>query len=184
MSLLSDTGARHDPPLNHNFMISLIDTSSPLAAIGSLALSAVLDVLVGGFTECSGLEMSMTPEEYKEGGRNGAVLKFPSRVTWSNLTLRKGVGIGTSLWDWHYGFVAGKGKRRDGVIVLLDATGLPAAMWYFSRGLPIKYSGPALNATQNNVAIESIEVAHEGLYQVPGIGIAGGAAALIGGLVS
>lgn len=183
MALLSTTGARHDPPLNHNFMISLLDTSSTMGAFGSIALSAVLDVLVGGFTECSGLEMSMTPEEYKEGGRNGAVLKFPARVTWSNLTLRKGVGIGTSLWDWHYGFVSGTGKRRDGMIVLLDTTHAPQAMWYFSRGLPIKYSGPALNAAQNNVAIESIEVAHEGLYQVPGIGLAGAAAGLIGGLV-
>jgi phage tail-like protein len=183
MALLSDTGARHDPVLNHNFVVSLLDTSSPLAAFGSVVVSAVLDVAAGGFTECSGLEMAMAPEEYKEGGRNGAVLKFPNRVTWTNLSLKKGVGIGTDLWDWQYGFVTGQGKRRDGMIVLLDAQHRPSAMWYFRRGLPIKYTGPALNATQNNVAIEAIEIAHEGLYQVPGVGLAGAAADLIGGLV-
>lgn len=183
MALISDTGSRHDPVLNHNFVVSLLDTSSPLATIGSIAMSAVLDVVAGGFTECSGLELSMTPEEYKEGGRNGAVLKFPSRVTWSNLTLKKGIGIGTDLWDWQYGFVTGNGKRRDGMIVLLDAKQVPSAMWYFRRGLPIKYTGPSLNATQNNVAIETMEIAHEGLYQVPGVGIIGAAAEVIGGLV-
>lgn len=183
MVLLSDTGVRHDPLLNHNFVVSLLDTSSPMAAIGAISVSAVLDVVAGGFIECGGLEMSMAPEEYKEGGRNGAVLKFPSRVAWTNLTLKKGVGIGTDLWDWQYGFVTGNGKRRDGMVVLLDARHLPSAMWYFRRGLPIKYTGPALNATQNNVAIEAMEIAHEGLYQVPGVGIAGAAAGTIGGLV-
>jgi phage tail-like protein len=74
------------------------------------------------------------------------------------------------LWDWHFAFVEGHGKRRDGVIVLLDAARLPAHAWFFRRGLPVKYNGPSLNATANNVAIESIEIAHEGIYQVPGIG--------------
>ena len=44
---------------------------------------------------------------------------------------------------------------------------MPNNIWYFRRGLPVKYTGPALNATQNNVAIESIEIAHEGIHQVP-----------------
>jgi phage tail-like protein len=176
MALLSQTGLRGDPVLNHNFVISLIDTSSTLAALGSIALSAIFDVAAGGFSECAGLEMSMQPEEYKEGGRNGTVLKFPTRVAWSNITLKKGVGAGTALWDWHYGFVTGKGKRRDGVIVLLTDLHVPNNIWYFRRGLPVKYTAPALNATQNNVAIESIEIGHEGIYQVPFIGY--GAAAV------
>ena len=183
MALLSETGVRHDPVLSHNFVISLLDSASSLAQSGNVSVSPVLDVAVGGFTECSGLEMSMAPEEYKEGGRNGAVLKFPSRVTWSNLTLKKGVGIGTELWDWQYGFVTGNGRRRDGMIVLLNAAHQPTSMWYFRRGLPIKYTGPSLNATQNAVAIEAIEIAHEGLYQVPGVGATGSGAGTIGGQV-
>jgi len=183
MSLLSAVGVRADPLLNHNFIVSLVDSSSTLGFLGSLASSAIFDVAVGGFSECSGLEMSMQPEEYKEGGRNGAVLKFPSRITWSNLTLKKGVGIGTALWDWHYGFVEGKGTRRDGMIALLDARHIPSNIWFFRRGLPIKYTGPSLNATQNNVAIEAIEIAHEGLHQVPGIGLIGAVGGAIAGAV-
>lgn len=169
MALLSQTGLRLDPVLNHNFLISLIDSSSSL---GSLVSTVVFDVIAGGFMECSGIEMSMQPEEYKEGGNNGRVLKFPSRVTWSNITLKKGIAASSSLWDWHYGFVEGKGKRRDGVIILLSDLHVPNNIWSFRRGLPVKYSGPAMNATQNNVAVETIEITHEGIYQVPAVGLA------------
>jgi phage tail-like protein len=66
--------------------------------------------------------------------------------------------------------VEGRGKRRDGIIALLDDRRGPNNIWYFQRGLPVKYTGPSLNATQNNVAIESIEIAHEGIYQLPSVG--------------
>jgi len=170
---------RSDPLLNRNFVISLVDSSSSLAAAPSVPLSGILDVAAGGFSECSGIEMSMTPEEYKEGGRNDATLKFASRITWTNITLKKGLGLTNELWDWHYGFVEGHGKRRDGVIVLLGASREPQHLWYFRRGLPVKYTAPQLNASQSAVAIESIEIAHEGIYQVAGIasrpGMAGSA---------
>jgi phage tail-like protein len=172
---------RADPVLNHNFVVSLLDTSSVLATLASAALSAVLDVAVGGFSECTGLDMSMKVEDYMEGGNNGTVLKFPGRVSWGNITLKKGIGASSALWDWHYGFVLGQGKRRDGVIVLLNEFHVPNTVWFFRRGLPLKYSGPALNATQNSVAIESLEIAHEGIYQVPFVGAAGGIAAAIAG---
>lgn len=164
---LHPTGRRDDPVLNHNFVISLLDSSSVSGLFGSIGLSAIFDAALGGFSECGGLEMSLQVEEFREGGNNGRVLKFPTRVTWSNITLKKGVTSGTELWDWHYSFTEGKGKRRDGVIVLLDDRQVPHNVWYFRRGLPVKYTGPALNATQSSVAIESVEIAHEGLSHVP-----------------
>jgi phage tail-like protein len=176
MALISKFAVRDDPVLNHNFVISLIDSSSTLAIVKAAALSGILDVAVGGFSECSGLEMSLKVEEYREGGSNGAVLKFPTRVEWSNLTLKKGIGVGRALWDWHYGFVEGKGKRRDGIVALLTDLRLPHKIWYFRRGLPVKYTGPTLNAAQSSVAIESIEITHEGIYQLPLVGL--GAAAV------
>jgi len=169
MSLFGSPGERHDPPLNHNFTISLIDTASPLGMLGNV-LGEVLGVPAGGFSECTGLEMAMQPEEYKEGGRNGHLLVFPNRVTWTRITLKKGACLGTELWDWHYGFVTGNGRRRDGVITLLDDSRKPRGAWFFTRGLPVKYTGPVLNAAQNLVAIEAIEIAHEGIHQVPGFG--------------
>lgn len=161
---------RLDPLLNHNFVVTLVDTTSLLGALPTLMSGGVLAAVTAGFSECSGLEMSMQPEEYKEGGNNATVLKFASRVSWSNLTLRRGVSVSTDLWDWHYGYVEGRGKRRDGVVVLLDAARAPARLWCFRRGLPVKYTGPQLNAAQSNVAIEAIEIAHEGLFQLPGAG--------------
>jgi len=171
MTASSPTSVRSDPVLNHNFVVSLVDTSSSLAIAGSAAFSGILDAAMGGFSECSGLEMSMKVEDYREGGRNGAVLKFPGRVEWSNITLKKGIGTGTELWDWHFGFVQGQGRRRDGIIALLNDLRVPNNIWYFRRGLPVKYTGASLNATQNNVAIESIEIAHEGIYQLSAGGL-------------
>jgi phage tail-like protein len=62
--------------------------------------------------------------------------------------------------------VTGQGRRRDGLIVLLDEQHNARKIWRFSRGLPMKYTGPSMNATQNAVAIESIEIAHEGVIQI------------------
>src|SRR5260370_5167105 len=154
---------RLDPVKGYNFVISLLDSSSSLAQAQTTALSALTDIAVGGFSECSGLEMSLDIEEYKEGGRNGEILKFPTRVKWSNITLKRGIGSSTTLWDWHYGFVQGKGNRRDGIIVLQDDQHTPHNIWHFRRGLPMKYTGPSMNATQNSVAIEAIEISQEGL---------------------
>jgi phage tail-like protein len=165
-----EVGARHDPALNHNFVISLLDSTSALTPAAPPPLAGILDQSAGGFSECSGLDLTMQPEEYKEGGNNGGVLKFPSRATWANVTLKRGITDNTELWDWHFSFVEGRGKRRDGVIVLLDSARQAIQVWYFRRGLPVKYTGPALNGAQNNVAIEAIEIAHEGIHQVPGVG--------------
>ena len=169
MAFLSETPVRPDPVMSRNFIITLLDRSRE--AVGkSLVLSLAFDVALGGFSECSGLEMSMEPEEYKEGGNNGRVLQFANRVKWSNIILKKGIGAGSALWDWQYGFVEGKGKRRDGMIALLTDLKLPTRIWYFRKGLPVKYSGPTMNAAENLVAIEEIHIAHEGIYQVPAAG--------------
>jgi phage tail-like protein len=167
---MTAVGTRNDPLLNHNFVISLLDSTSSLAPAAPPALAGILSTAAGGFSECAGLELTIQPEEYKEGGNNGGSLKFASRATWANVTLKHGITGSTELWDWHFSFIEGKGKRRDGVIILLDAAREPVQAWYFRRGLPVKYTGPSLNATQNSVAIESIEIAHEGIHQVAGVG--------------
>ena len=126
--LVIATGAvaqRHDPPLNHNFVISLVDSSSSLV-LGRGGRTWADSPWPAASRECTGLEMSMQPEEYKEGGRNGAVLKFPNRVTWSNLTLKKGAGLGIAALGLALRLRHGSGRRRDGVIVLLDAAHAPS----------------------------------------------------------
>jgi phage tail-like protein len=160
-------GLRLDPPLNYNFVISMADTSSVGSALLSGAASVLGDVLFGGFSECSGLEMTQSEEKLKEGGRNDAELRFPTRTSWSNLVLKRGVSrISQSGWDWLYGFGNGKVKRMDGVIMLLDAHHLPHNIWTFKRAFPVKFTGPTLNATGHDVAVETLELAHEGLWQL------------------
>jgi phage tail-like protein len=180
MALAGAIGIRTDPLIATNFYIMLLDTSSGMALAASLATSAISDIALGGFSECTGLEMQLDIEEYREGGRNGEVLQFPTRVKWGRITLRKGMAYGSELWDWHYGFAQGTGKRRDGVVVLTDSNHVPAQSWYFRRGLPVRYTAPALNASQNAVAIESIEIAHEGILQFSALGTVTSA---VGGLV-
>lgn len=167
MGLSSSVGLRLDPVMGYNFTISLIDSSSTLAPTGQILKTALTDTVLGGFSECSGLEMSLDVEEYHEGGNNSGPLKFRTSIRWSNIILKQGIGVSNELWNWHYGFVQGKGKRKDGVITILNDLHLPVHIWYFRRALPVKYSGPSLNAVESRVAIETLEISHEGLYKVP-----------------
>ena len=96
--------------LNHNFLISLLDTSSTLALAKTIAMSAVLDVALGGFAECTGLEMSLDVEEYREGGRNGDSAQVPDPHQWTHITLKKGVGRRNALWDWALRVHGGQGQ--------------------------------------------------------------------------
>jgi phage tail-like protein len=160
-------GLRLDPPLNYNFVITMADTSSPSAALLSGGASVLGDVLFGGFSECSGLEMTQADEKVREGGRNGYELRFPGRTTWTNLVLKRGVSrISQSGWDWLSGFGDGKVKRMDGIIMLLDAQHIPHNVWTFKRAFPVKFTGPTMNALGHDVAIETLELAHEGLWQL------------------
>jgi len=150
---------RFDPLPAFNFYISLIDTSSTFSQLKT----GVTGFALGGFTECTGLDASLEIEEFKEGGVNDRVHKFPTRNSFSNITLKRGVGFGEDLWLWYEEFLQGKGIRRNGLIVLANELRIPIKIWSFERGLPIKWSGPALNSGTSAIAIESIEIAHEKL---------------------
>ena len=151
----------NDPTLAHNFTIAFTES----AGVGSLIQLTVGTPPEAGFAECSGLEVSIAAESYPEGGNNGTTLKFVGRANWSNIKLRKGVVTSADLWRWHQDFIEGHGRRRDGVISLLDDRGDTVRVWRFVRGLPVRWAGPAMNAGQSAVAIEEIEIAHEGLRQ-------------------
>jgi phage tail-like protein len=161
-----------DPLPGFNFTIALIDISSTARGIATGAIAAVEATVTGGFTECSGLESTMTPEEHKEGG-SMTVLRFPQRMTWSNIRLKRGVTVSDDLWNWYFAYLQGKGRRRDGIITLQNELHVPFKAWRFKRGIPVKWSGPSMNAGQSQVAVEEIEIAHEGLeLYAPSAGIA------------
>jgi phage tail-like protein len=153
-------GLRIDPVGAFNFYLTLIDSSNVAATL----VTAAANFALAGFSECSGLEATLELFDFKEGGVNDYVHKFPTRASFANITLKRGVSLlPDDLWKWHYDFVQGKGKRKDGLIVLLSEARLPVKIWKFTRGIPMKWVGPSLNASQNNLAIESLEISHEGL---------------------
>jgi len=154
------SGIRVDPLPGFNFYISLVDSTNVVGTLIGLALN----YFVAGFSECTGLEAMMEIAEHREGGANHFVHKFPTRATFPNVTLKHGViYLYDDLWTWHHDFVVGKGKRKDGLIVLQDESRRPSKVWKFRRGIPVKWTGPPLNASQSALAIEALEISHEGL---------------------
>ena len=154
----------HDPILGYRFVLEL----------GY--------VQVAGFTECTGLALETKIFEYREGGRNGSMLKFPEVGSVGNITLKKGVVPGThttALFKWHLDAMQGDfdegnnpNKRKASpdedidkrcAIVLQDETGQEVRRWKLFRAFPVKWTGPELKAAASEVALESLELACEGL---------------------
>ena len=114
------------------------------------------------FSEVTGLESETAVIEYRAGGEN-VVRKLPGLTKFGNLTLKRGITQDAELWNWRKSIVDGDIDRRNGSIVLLDDTRSPVVRWNFRNGWICKWEGPALSAKSNEVAIETMEIAHEGL---------------------
>jgi phage tail-like protein len=120
-------------------------------------------LLVGGFTECSGLQIEVETHEYREGGQNDFVHRFAGATKHPLLVLKHGLSPIDGLWGWHQDVSAGHIRRRNGTIYLLNKQQVPVLWWHFREALPMKWSGPDLRAESSAVAFESIELAHRGL---------------------
>jgi phage tail-like protein len=121
---------------------------------------------LGLFREISGLSSETEVIEESEGSQRGrqSVRKVPGANKWGDITLKRGVDANLDLWRWRQQVIDGDvdSARADGTIELLDVQGRPVATYHFLRGWPSKYEGPDLNAASNEVAIETIEITHEG----------------------
>lgn len=116
-----------------------------------------------GFRECSGLDSSQDPIEYREGSEGLTMRKLPGLVKYSHISLTRGMTDDAQLWEWRKKAMDGKVERKNGSIVLLDETGAEKLRWNFTNGWPSKWAGPTLNASGNEVAIETLEIVHEGV---------------------
>ncbi len=120
----------------------------------------------GGFQEVSGLGAELEVTAYPEGGMNDFVHQLPVRHSWGRIVLKRGLLIDTALWRWYQaGLSQSLGARRDGTVILMTPLGIPAVAWNFRGGLAAKWTGPTFDAMRDAVAIESLEIAHEGLDQ-------------------
>lgn len=123
----------------------------------------------GGFSECTLPDASTEVVEYREGTDPRTVRKLGGLIAHGNLTLKWGAAPdGTELADWWRLVEQGKvdAARRSVAVVLQDEEGQPAARWEFEQAWPMKYDATDLNATDNGTAIETVEIAHEGMRRV------------------
>jgi phage tail-like protein len=115
------------------------------------------------FSECSGLSTDTDPIEYRDGSDDITVRKLPGLKKFSNITLKRGMTNDLDLWTWRKTVLDGETERKAGAIILLNEGRDPVLRWNFVQGWPTKWEGPSVNATGNEVAIETLEIAHEGL---------------------
>jgi phage tail-like protein len=119
-----------------------------------------------GFSEATIPEASTEPIEYREGNEAPTVRKLASLNAYGNLTLQWGVTTDSmALYEWWTLVEQGKvdEARRSIAVVVLDEEGEPGARWQFRNAWPQQYDAPDLSATANEVAIESLEIVHEGM---------------------
>ncbi|MBE9593547.1 MAG: phage tail protein [Proteobacteria bacterium] len=126
-------------------------------------LVEIQGLIVGGFSEVSGLQAETEIEEIREGGVNDYVHKLPKITKYPNITLKRGITDSDVLWNWHQDVVNGIIKRKSGFIILLDGEGNEKWRWYFEDAYPVKWLGPDLKADSNTVAVETLELAHNGI---------------------
>jgi len=139
------SGARNDPYGQFNFLIEIDGVTR------------------AGFSEVSGLTTDTNVIEYREGQEVTTVRKLPGLMKYTNIVLKRGYTQDQSLWNWRKQVLDGTTQRTTGTITLLDEARQPALRWNFTAGWPVKWEGPAMNGKTSEVAIETLEIAHEGL---------------------
>ena len=124
----------------------------------------------GAFRECTGLGSENEVVEYKASGDKGKFImkKVPGRMKWNNITLKRGITDAMDMWQWRKQVEEGKvdQARKNGSIVMYNQQNAAIARWDFVQAWPNKLTGPAANATNNEVGIEELEITHEGYTRV------------------
>jgi phage tail-like protein len=137
----------------------------PIDPFRSFNFELVIDnIPSGAFSECSGLTAEGDAVDYREGtDRQPNVRKLIGLRKYANLVLKRGYTQDTSLWTWYGNIRDGLADRRNVTINLLNEQRTPVLRWHAERAWINKIEGPAFKASGNEVAIESVEIVHEGL---------------------
>lgn len=137
---------RDDPYLNFNFRVD-IDGAT-----------------IAGFSEADLPAGRIEAVAYREGtDKDSAPRLLPGRVAWEPVVLRRGFTGDPTLFQWWSDVLHGNVARRNVSIVLLDEQRNEVARWHLNRAWPQKWEGPDLRGLGNDVAIETLELAHEGV---------------------
>jgi len=117
-----------------------------------------------GFSEVSGFDANVDVIEYREGDSPvTSAVKLPGLTKYGNVTLKWGVTDSMSLYEWIKGISEGNIERKTVTITVLDDNGDAKASWQLLNAWPTKYTAPDFNANASEVALESLELAHEGM---------------------
>lgn len=120
----------------------------------------------GGFSEVTGFDTTFDVLEYRAGDSVQTVMKAPGLRKYGNITLKQGLADSMVLYSWLAAGIDKKVERKTITITLLDEDNAPAASWQVINAWPMKYNAPDFNSTATDVAVESIEIAHEGMTRV------------------
>ena len=144
----------------------MVDRKDPYR--NSRFLLEIDGIVQAGFSDVTIPDISTDPIEYREGNEDTTVRKLPGLTKYGNLILKWGITDSMELFEWRKMVIQGKtGEARKNIAVILqDEIGAEAARWNFREAWPIKYDAPDLSAKGNDVAIESLEIAHEGMDRV------------------
>lgn len=142
---------RNDPYRNYRFLVEIEGIS------------------VAAFSECTLPDSTTEPIEYRDGNDvQPTVRKLGSLTKYGNLTLKWGITDSLELYEWRKLVEQGKTDeaRRNVAVVGLDEAGSPGPRWEFRAAWPSKYDAPDMNATGNEVSIETLEVVVEAMERV------------------
>jgi phage tail-like protein len=138
---------------NHEDLYSTFNFTVELDELGEVA----------GFSECSGLSTDNDTRDYRNRGKDTADSKLPRPKTFTDISLKRGLFDRAALRKWEKSLLDGNIERKGGAIVLRNEAREETLRWTFREAWPIKLMGPSLNAKGDAVAIESLEIAAEGI---------------------
>ncbi len=139
--------ARKDPYKNYRFLVEIDG------------------IVQAGFKEVTIPDTSQDPIDYREGTDQPTMRKIPGLIKYGNVTLKWGMTDSMELYNWRKLVEDGKTDeyRRNMAIILMNEKAEQVGRWEFSDAWPTKYNAPTLNAGGSEIAIESIEIVHEGM---------------------
>jgi phage tail-like protein len=118
-------------------------------------------VTKAGFSECSGISITTEVIKYRTGAEDPSPRKVEGQTEYGNITLKRGMIQDKGLWEWRKRVLDGQTLRASGSITLRDTMGNDKVRYAFSNAWPTKLEGPAFNAKNNEVAVETLEMAVE-----------------------
>ena len=115
------------------------------------------------FKSIGGIKYEMETVPVREGGQNATTFQLVGAGKWSNIVLKRGFTKDSKLLEWRESWVGRPGTRIDGTVVQLDTALKEQASWKFYRGFPVKWEIGEFDASKSELAIETLEIAHEGI---------------------